>query len=85
MSGMEKDYFEVQFNNGSECRWRGTWQPDSVFAMMEAQRYACDVFSMRWNRIADQRKWKIAVISSTGERYEEPFVITLPAASASIP
>lgn len=80
---MQKSYFEVHFTNGSESRRRDTWQPDHTFAMREAQQRAWDIFSLPWNRVADQRKWKIIVIRPNCERYEEPFVIPLPVGAAN--
>jgi hypothetical protein len=75
---MKKEKFVVQFTNGVERRSTVTEQPDAVFATMFGQRHAPDVFSQRWNRVADQRKWKIVVVAENGQRYEEPVVVTVP-------
>jgi hypothetical protein len=67
---MEK--FIVQFSNGLERRSTVTEQPDAVFAAMFGQKSAPYAFSLPWNRVPDPRRWKIVVISESGERHEEP-------------
>ncbi|MFZ0424456.1 MAG: hypothetical protein WAL80_16390 [Xanthobacteraceae bacterium] len=69
---MEKDIFVVQFDNGIDRRSVPTLQPDIIFAAMFGQRHANGIFGQRWNGIADQRQWKIVVLSRKGERHEEP-------------
>jgi hypothetical protein len=81
---MKEEVFVVQFDNGSDRRSTTTSQPDAIFAAMFAQRWAWGAFNESWNRVADQRKWKIVVISPNGKRHEEPFVATLPFSVANI-
>ena len=73
---MEK--FIVQFDNGIDRRSTVTERPDAVYAAMFGQRHAPDAFAQSWNRVADQRKLKIVIISENGERYEEPVVLKVP-------
>jgi hypothetical protein len=80
---MEKEIFVVQFSNGCDRRSITTLQPDAIFAAMYSQREAPDVFGQRWNRVADQRKYKITVISPSGERHEEPVTLTLRCGAAN--
>jgi hypothetical protein len=48
---------------------------------MFGQRLAPAAFSQRWNRVADQRKWKIVVIAKDGTRHEAPAVMNMPIAA----
>jgi hypothetical protein len=68
---MEKQIYVVQFDNGIDRRSTPTLQPDEIFAAMFGQRHAPDVFAQRWNRVVDQREWKIVVRSGNGHILRE--------------
>jgi hypothetical protein len=65
--------FAIQFTNGRERRTCvPPYQcPDRIFAAMEGQRLAPDVFKLPWNQEPDQTKWKIVIIDEKQRRYEE--------------
>jgi hypothetical protein len=64
--------FVIECTNGQERRsWPYTC-PDRIFAAMEGQRLAPDVFKLPWNQEPDKTKWKIVVIDEKQRRYEEP-------------
>ena len=69
---MDKQIYVAQFTNGIDHRSMPVLQPDITFAAMEAQRWAPDVFKMPWNQVPDQSKWKIVIIATDGQSYEEP-------------
>jgi hypothetical protein len=69
---MDKQIYIAQFTNGIAHRSIVVLQPDIIFAAMEAQRQAPDAFRKPWNQVSDQSKWKIVIIATDGQKYEEP-------------
>jgi hypothetical protein len=69
---MQMEAFEVQYTNGIERRSGVIVQPDMDFALIAAQRWAPEAFSMPWNRVTDRSRWKVVLIASDGTRREEP-------------
>ncbi|HEU5274654.1 MAG TPA: hypothetical protein VFU97_13400 [Xanthobacteraceae bacterium] len=73
---MRKQIYVAQFTNGIDRRSFPVLQPDIIFAAMAAQRWAPDVFKMRWNRVKDPSKLKIVILAPDGRRHEEPAQIS---------
>jgi hypothetical protein len=69
---MGKQIYVAQFTNGIDRRSTTVFEPDITFAATAAQQLATDVFRRRWNKVPDQSKWKIVIISPDHKRYEEP-------------